>query len=487
MAEVTGVNPQASAQLNIPSSTRSVDYGFVTVTSIGNKAFYEWTLITSVTIPDSVTSIGESAFQGCSGLRSFTVSSSVTSIGSGALNGCSGLTSFTVAQGNSAFSSTNGVLFNKDKTLLLFCAGGKTGDYTIPDGVTSIAEGAFQGCSGLTSVTIPNSVTNIGKGAFLGCSGLTSVTVNKGSPAFSSNDGGLFNKDQTSLLLCPGGKTDYTVPSSVTSIGKDAFNDCSELRFALFLGDQPAFDFDAFVRSSATVCYALGNVSWHSSINGHPTGVWTPDDGSVYVRNGSAITFMGNYSIANADVIIPSTFDGLPVTSIGKNAFRNDWELTSVTIPSSIKSIGPGAFRGCWFLSWVYCWGNAPVFVNNPIDSMDPANSFGGVSWATFYYAKGKAGWGPTYAGFPTATWSPVAPPAEPVNILVVQSATSFQNPVWTSVATNTVRSVGAEQFYRMRSSVVEVTVNLKNPSWTPVATNNLPVVGSQFYRLVAP
>ena len=394
-----------------------------------------------------------------------------------------------MGQGNSAFSSTNGVLFNKDKTLLLFYPGGKTGDYTIHDGVTSIGKGAFAECTGLTSVTIPNSVTNIGEGAFLGCSGLTSVTVNKGSTAFSSNDGGLFNKDQTSLLLCPGGKTDYTVPSSVTSIGKDAFDDYSELRFALFLGDQPAFDFDAFARSSATVCYALGNVSWHSSINGRPTGVWTADDGSVYVRNGSAITFMGNYSIANADVIIPSTFDGLPVTSIGKNAFRNDWELTSVTIPSSIKSIGSGAFRGCWFLSWVYCWGNAPVFVNNPIDSMDPANSFGGVSWATFYYAKGKAGWGPTYAGFPTATWSPVAPPAEPVkpiNILVVQSANSFQNPVWTSVATNTVRSVGAEQFYRMRASVVEVTVNLKNPIWTPVATNNLPIVGSQFYRLVA-
>ena len=78
------------------------------------------------------------------------------------------------------------------------------------------------------------------------------------------------------------------------------------------------------------------------------------------------------------------------------------------------------------------------------------------------------------------------APPAERVNILVVQSATFFPNPVWTSVATNTVPSVGAEQFYRMRASIVEVTVNLKNPIWTPVATNNLPSEPQKFYRLVA-
>ena len=69
---------------------------------------------------------------------------------------------------------------------------------------------------------------------------------------------------------------------------------------------------------------------------------------------------------------------------------------------------------------------------------------------------------------------------------IVVQISPTFQNPVWTSVATNTVPSSGPRQFYQMRASVVESAVDLKNPIWTPVATNNLPSEPQKFYRLVA-
>ena len=116
----------------------------------------ENTEITNLIIPNSVTSIGNRAFYDCSGLTSVTIPNSVTSIGGGAFFGCSGITSI-----------------------------------TIPNSVTSIGYEAFNGCKGLTSITIPNSVTSIGYEAFYKCSGLTSITIGSGikyinSSAFAS-------------------------------------------------------------------------------------------------------------------------------------------------------------------------------------------------------------------------------------------------------------------------------------------------------------
>lgn len=110
------------------------------VTSIGNKAFYNCSGLTSLTIPNSVTSIGESAFQHCYGLTSVTLSNSMTSIGDGAFYFCESLTSV-----------------------------------TIPNSVTSIGDDAFRICKSLTSVTIPNSVTKIGTRAFLDCESINSI------------------------------------------------------------------------------------------------------------------------------------------------------------------------------------------------------------------------------------------------------------------------------------------------------------------------
>ena len=102
----------------------------------------------------------------CSGLTSVTIPNSVTSIGDNAFVCCSGLTSIVVDASNTAYSSQDGVLYNKAKTVLIQCPGGKSGGFTIPDSVTSIGDYAFASCTGLTSVTIPNSVTSIGDGAF---------------------------------------------------------------------------------------------------------------------------------------------------------------------------------------------------------------------------------------------------------------------------------------------------------------------------------
>lgn len=130
----------------------------------------------------SVTSIGDGAFFECTGLTSVEIPNSVTSIGAAAFLYCTGLTSIDVATDNPNYSSSGGVLFNKGKTTLVAYPGGKQGAYTIPNSVTSIEEGAFYGCTGLTSITIPNSVTSIGDGAFRGCSGLASLTCMATNP-----------------------------------------------------------------------------------------------------------------------------------------------------------------------------------------------------------------------------------------------------------------------------------------------------------------
>ena len=104
------------------------------VISIGEKAFFDCGLLSSITIPNSVTSIGEYAFKNCWSLTSITLSNSLTSIESQVFRGCSSLTSI-----------------------------------TIPNSVSSLGTEVFRDCSSLTTITIPNSVTNIGYGAFNIC------------------------------------------------------------------------------------------------------------------------------------------------------------------------------------------------------------------------------------------------------------------------------------------------------------------------------
>ena len=176
------------------------------VTIIGDHAFWGCSGLTSITIPNSVTSLGECVFRDCSNLVSVMIGNSLTSIGNQAFYSCSGLTSITI--GNSVTSIENSAFYGCNNLTSI----------TIPNSVTKIESNAFRDCIGLTSVKIGNSVTSIVDYAFCGCSGLTSITF----PNSLTNIG-------NGVFAGCSGLTSISIPKSVTNIGYLAFSECSSL------------------------------------------------------------------------------------------------------------------------------------------------------------------------------------------------------------------------------------------------------------------
>ncbi len=151
------------------------------VTRIGESTFETFSGITSLTVSDSTTSIGSEAFLGCSNLKTVYISESVTEIGINAFGLCDNLNSIEVSVNNANYASLDGVLFNKDMTILNEYPANKADNtYSIPQGVICIADsefGAFCRTKNLESVLLPNSVTKIGRYAFFACSSLKSITI----------------------------------------------------------------------------------------------------------------------------------------------------------------------------------------------------------------------------------------------------------------------------------------------------------------------
>lgn len=202
----------------------------------------------------SVSEIGEYAFAGCNGLTSVTIPTNVTKIGAGAFADCRGLMSIVLSSGAESVDSTafdysayyhtasnwkNDALLIGD--YLISVRSSIAGEYTVPDGVRYIADGAFAWCGGLESVTLPDSVIRIGARAFASCTELTTVKLGKGLQRIgqSAFEGcvklgkitlpdSVLSIGDSAFKYCTG-MTSILIGKSVSSIGKEAFSGCLKL------------------------------------------------------------------------------------------------------------------------------------------------------------------------------------------------------------------------------------------------------------------
>ena len=399
------------------------------------------TLEGEYTIPTGINTVGQYAFAGCNGLTSIDFGN-VTTIGSYAFRDCSALPASLIippsvtSAGERIFSDSgvkkvaypkssgynylgcnwhirydsddvlfeDGWIYNKDKTSIIYAPLTLEGDYTIPGGINTIGEGAFAGCSGLTSIDCGN-VTTINENAFAGCSGLTSIdfgnvttikerafhdcsgltsvilppsvkTVgrdlfeycselvksaypnNIGNPFYSYvvavaynpdgaiiEDGWIFGPEHASILFAPSTlEGEYTVPAGVTTIGGNAFSSCRGLTSVIISPSVKSIGKDAFSSCTGLVKSA------------YPENLANPFNSGLSIAYNSEGAIVENGLIFGSQhtsiLFVPHTFEGeytIPssVNSIGKEAFRKCEMLTSVEIPASVLTVGESAFRAC--------------------------------------------------------------------------------------------------------------------------------------------
>lgn len=296
--------------------------------------------IVDFTVLPGVVKIGECAFLNCR-MEKITISESVEEIGKETLM-CGCLKEICVAAENKNFSSSDGVLYNKDMTeILLFPAQKETAEFAVPSGVERIGDSAFQGCEKLTGISIPESVSAIGTAAFNGCRGLAEISI----------------------------------PGSVKVIGDSAFIDCNGLTAVVLSEGTEVIEGGAFYR-----CISLGSIQLPESVT--DIGGWAFRECSnlTDIRLGSKVAKIGVYAFYNCSRLesinlpgsaaeigecafgncssLKHTSIGEGTSRIGDSMFSGCAELTDTTIPVSVTEIGQDAYLGCDALSEVYYSGS---------------------------------------------------------------------------------------------------------------------------------
>lgn len=256
---ITGMLPGAKGKLVIPSSIE------------GHEVY----------------GIDERAFESCREVTEIVIPKTVRFLRPGTLNRCQGLENIIVAEDHPDFASVDGVMFDKQKTMLLVVGHGREGHFDVPATTTVIGQSAFAHCALLKSVSIPKGVTDIGGrsgGVFEGCKNLERIDI----------------------------------PDTVTNIGQKSFLDCISLKQVTIPPKITEIPFGLFWR--------CGNLA----------AVDLPD----------GITSIGNYAFADCAQL---KLEGFPksLTTVGAYAFKNCKALKGLTVPNRVTTIGNGAFSGC--------------------------------------------------------------------------------------------------------------------------------------------
>ncbi|MCL2061094.1 MAG: leucine-rich repeat protein [Firmicutes bacterium] len=332
------------------------------VTTIGWYAFEGCTGLTSITIPNSVTSIGSRAFYNCTSLQAITIPNSITTIESGAFFLCTSLTSIVIPNsvtviGVQAFMNCTGL------TSVTFESGSK---------LTTIEESAFEYCARLQAIEIPNSVTTIENHVFIHCISLTAITVDAANPNYASEDGVLFNKNKTTLVMYPTGKIGaYVVPNSVTTIRQYAFRRSVGLDTITISNSVTRIEQWAFSGSSLTevifqsgsqlttiesglfsFCTALTTITIPNSVTRIRDEAFWACTSLTSITIPNSVTTMGSYVFDECTSLTEVIFQsGSQLTAIQEGVFWGCASLISITIPASVTTISRRAFDYCTSLT----------------------------------------------------------------------------------------------------------------------------------------
>ena len=343
------------------------------VTSVGNYAFYDCTLLFSVSLPSTLKTIGECSFSGCSTIVDFTVPSGVTTIGAYAFSGCSSLNEIDLGTGvttinQNAFSSCASL------TSIVF-----------PDSVTTLGSSVCYGCSGLTSVTLPNSLTTIPGSAFSSCSKLPTITIPNSvttiqSSAFS-NCSKLATVEFGTGLITIGsqafyssGLTSITIPDTVTTINERAFESCSKLldvhvsKSLSTLGNRilgnDGYTNYLYSASGATLSptanllagahliqYKYSTYQYGYKYIGGDSGdvSWSITDGVLTFEGTGATGYYGSATVLPWDNAYSKIVIDSGVTEIGSYVFKTPSNVTEAVISDSVTTIHTNAFSGFTF------------------------------------------------------------------------------------------------------------------------------------------
>lgn len=423
------------------------------VTSIGHNAFYNCNKVKEIVIGDDVTSVGVCAFDYSNEVTKLTVGKSLQSVNctlavSNKLQGVyiSDLASWSSIEfeygTNPLYYTENFYLNNEKITDLVIPEGvqrigkkafgsGSFNSISIPDSVTSIGEGAFQGCKNIKEIIIPDGVTQIEDSAFLSCKNITKITLPEnlksiGDSAFSycgieeivipdnviSIEGYAFNNCQnlkriilsknletlgTNALARCGGLLEITIPEKVLNIPDSTFVNCTNLKSIQFNGNLIDIGDSAFSGCTAlnsinlpdsivTIgekafenCAALTEITIPGNTETIGNYAFSKCSNLTGVTLGGNVSSIGNYAFSEcsnlAGIILTEK-----VSSIGKYAFNGCSKITSLIIPASMSTLGDYAFNNCPALSEVTFLGDAPAIA---------ANTFRGVK-ATCTYPAGN-------------------------------------------------------------------------------------------------
>ncbi len=333
-ATVTSGNNEYSGSVTIPAT---VTYGGTTysVTSIGNSAFEGCSGLTAINIPNSVTSIGDKAFWNCTGLTAINIPNSVTTIGYGAFYGTAWYN-----------NQPDGVIY---AGLVAYQYKGTMPvgtSITLRNGTKGIANRAFYGCTGLTTINIPNSVTTIGERAFYNCTSLTTINI----PNSVTTIGTYAFYNCTSL-------TTANIGNSVTSIGDKAFNACPSLTNITVASDNPKYDSrnncNAIIETETnTLIFGCKNTTIPNSVTTIGNYAFYECSSLTSINIPNSVTYTGSYTFQNCTSL---TIVNIPnsVTTIGYGTFWGCTSLTTINIPNSVTRIGQYTFSGCSSLTTI--------------------------------------------------------------------------------------------------------------------------------------